>query len=106
MTGLYVMLALGLNVWQGLQDCLDLAYVPFFGIGAYLFASCPPTILASPAFPPGLPISALITMGWAFLGQAAIRLRATTWPLSPWPFSQIFKLLLLNLNQPISITGG
>ena len=33
MTGLYVMLALGLNVVAGFAGLLDLSYVAFFGIG-------------------------------------------------------------------------
>ena len=37
MTGLWVMLALGLNVVAGFAGLLDLAYVAFFGIGGFLF---------------------------------------------------------------------
>ena len=38
MTGLWVMLALGLNVVAGFAGLLDLAYVAFFGMGGYTFA--------------------------------------------------------------------
>ena len=38
MAGIYVMLALGLNVVAGFAGLLDLAYVAFFGIGGYTFA--------------------------------------------------------------------
>jgi branched-chain amino acid transport system permease protein len=35
---LYVMLALGLNVVVGYAGLLDLGYVAFYALGAYLFA--------------------------------------------------------------------
>ena len=40
---LYVMLALGLNIVVGYAGLLDLGYVAFYAVGAYLFA-----LLASP----------------------------------------------------------
>ncbi|HLO93184.1 MAG TPA: hypothetical protein VK195_02605, partial [Burkholderiaceae bacterium] len=40
---LYVLLALGLNVVVGYAGLLDLGYVAFYAVGAYLFA-----LLASP----------------------------------------------------------
>jgi len=38
MTGIYIMLAMGLNVVAGFAGLLDLAYIAFFGIGGYIFA--------------------------------------------------------------------
>ena len=35
---LYVMLALGLNIVIGFAGLLDLGYVAFYAVGAYLFA--------------------------------------------------------------------
>ena len=108
MTGLYVMLALGLNVVAGFTGLLDLAYVAFFGMGAYIFA-----FLSSNHFNIHLPfllvlpLSAFITMGLGFaLGSSSIRLKGDYLAIVTLAFSQIFKLLLLNLNQPINITGG
>ena len=43
MSLLYVMLALGLNVVVGYAGLLDLGYVAFFALGAYLYG-----LLASP----------------------------------------------------------
>ncbi len=45
LAGLYVILSLGLNVVAGLGGLLDLGYVAFYGVGAYLYA-----LLASPQF--------------------------------------------------------
>jgi len=42
-TLLYIMLALGLNIVVGLTGLLDLGYVAFYALGAYLTA-----LLASP----------------------------------------------------------
>ena len=35
---LYVMLALGLNIVVGLAGLLDLGYIAFYAVGAYMFA--------------------------------------------------------------------
>ncbi|MBW1720464.1 MAG: branched-chain amino acid ABC transporter ATP-binding protein/permease [Deltaproteobacteria bacterium] len=108
MAGLYVMLALGLNVVAGFAGLLDLAYVAFFGIGAYIFA-----FLSSEQFGIHLPfllvlpICAFATMGFGFaLGSTSMRLKGDYLAIVTLAFSQIFKLLLLNLDRPINITGG
>jgi branched-chain amino acid transport system permease protein len=108
MTGLWVMLALGLNVVAGFAGLLDLAYVAFFGIGGYTFALLSssqmnihlPFILV-------LPLAAFFTMviGIA-LGLTSIRLKGDYLAIVTLAFAQIFKLLLLNLDTPINITGG
>lgn len=108
MTGLFVMLALGLNVVAGFAGLLDLSYVAFFGIGGYTYA-----FLSSDHFNIHLPfllvlpLSALITMGFGFaLGSTSLRLKGDYLAIVTLAFAQIFKLLLLNLDRPINITGG
>ena len=108
MTGLWVMLALGLNVVAGFAGLLDLAYVAFFGMGGYTFALLSsshmnihlPFILV-------LPLAAFFTMviGIA-LGLTSIRLKGDYLAIVTLAFAQIFKLLLLNLDTPVNITGG
>jgi branched-chain amino acid transport system permease protein len=107
-TGLFVMLALGLNVVAGFAGLLDLSYVAFFGIGGYTYA-----ILSSNhfnihlSFLLVLPVSALITMGFGFaLGSTSLRLKGDYLAIVTLAFAQIFRLLLLNLDRPINITGG
>ena len=76
---LYVMLALGLNIVVGYAGLLDLGYVAFYAVGAYMFA-----LLASPhlwetfpavaaMFPNGLhtPIWLVIPLGAALAGLFA-----------------------------------
>lgn len=108
MAGVYVMLALGLNVVAGFAGLLDLSYVAFFGIGGYIFA-----FLSSSQFDIHLsfwlvvPIAAFITMGFGFLlGSTSLRLSGDYLAIVTLAFAQIFKLLLINLDQPVNITGG
>ncbi len=108
MTGLWIMLALGLNVVAGFAGLLDLAYVAFFGIGGYTFA-----LLSSSQFdihlpfPLVLPLAALVTMGIGIaLGSTSIRLKGDYLAIVTLAFAQIFKLLLINLDTPVNITGG
>lgn len=107
-TGIYVMLAQGLNVVAGFTGLLDLAYVAFFGIGGYTFA-----LLSSSQFNIHLPflivlpIAALVTMGFGFaLGSTSIRLNGDYLAIVTLAFAQIFRLILINLDQPVNITGG
>ena len=108
MSGIWIMLALGLNVVAGFAGLLDLSYVAFFGIGAYIFA-----LLSSSQFNIHLPfllvlpIAAIATMMIGFaLGSTSLRLRGDYLAIVTLAFAQIFKLLLLNLDTPINITGG
>lgn len=108
MTGLYVMLALGLNVVAGFAGLLDLAYVAFFGIGGYLFA-----LLSSGRlnihlpFLLTLPLAAFASMGVALaLGSTSVRLKGEYLAVVTLAFAQVFKVVLVNLDRPIDITGG
>src|SRR6187549_3256375 len=73
---LYVLLALGLNIVVGYAGLLDLGYVAFFAVGAYLFALLGSPHLASAfpwiaaEFPNGLhlPIWAVIPLAAALAG--------------------------------------
>lgn len=108
MTGLWAMLALGLNVVAGFAGLLDLAYVAFFGIGGYTFALLSSSQLnIHLPFILVLPLAAFFTMliGIA-LGSTSIRLKGDYLAIVTLAFAQIFKLLLLNLDTPINITGG
>ena len=108
MSGIWIMLALGLNVVAGFAGLLDLAYIAFFGMGGYIFA-----LLSSSHFNIHLPfllvlpIAAFATMIIGFgLGATSMRLRGDYLAIVTLAFAQIFKLLLLNLDRPINITGG
>ncbi|HUF07648.1 MAG TPA: hypothetical protein VMP86_09770 [Candidatus Binatia bacterium] len=59
--GLYLMLALGLNIVVGYAGLLDLGYVAFFAVGAYAMG-----VLTSSASSMGGPMSALFGAEWGF----------------------------------------
>ena len=108
MTGLWIMLALGLNVVAGFAGLLDLAYVAFFGIGGYSFA-----LLSSSQFDIHLPFVLVLPLAAVFtmvigiaLGSTSIRLKGDYLAIVTLAFAQIFKLLLQNLDTPVNITGG
>jgi branched-chain amino acid transport system permease protein len=55
---LYIFLALGLNIVVGYAGLLDLGYVAFYAVGAYVYA-----LLASPHFGLHLPFWVILTAG-------------------------------------------
>lgn len=118
---LYVLLALGLNVVVGYAGLLDLGYVAFYAVGAYLFA-----LLASPhlteqfawvaaMFPGGLharwwlliPLAALLAavLG-ALLGAPTLKMRGDYLAMVTLGFGEIVRILINNLGSPVNITEG
>lgn len=105
---LYVMLALGLNIVVGFAGLLDLGYVAFYAMGAYLYA-----ILASPQFGIHLPFWALLPLGagvaclfGVLLGAPTLRLRGDYLAIVTLGFGEIIRIFLNNLNAPVNITNG
>jgi branched-chain amino acid transport system permease protein len=118
---LYVLLALGLNIVVGYAGLLDLGFVAFYAIGAYMFG-----LLASPhltesfpalaiMFPNGLhmPLWVVIPAGAALAGMFGILLGAPTLKLRgdylaivTLGFGEIIRVFLNNLDHPVNITNG
>jgi len=105
---LYVMLALGLNIVVGYAGLLDLGYVAFFAVGAYLYA-----LLASPHFGVHLPFWALLPacaliacVFGVLLGAPTLRLRGDYLAIVTLGFGEIIRIFLVNLNAPVNITNG
>jgi branched-chain amino acid transport system permease protein len=118
---LFVLLSLGLNIVVGYAGLLDLGYVAFFAIGAYMFG-----LLASPQltdtfpviaemFPAGLhtPLWIVIPMAaglaglfGVLLGAPTLRLRGDYLAIVTLGFGEIIRVFLNNLDQPINITNG
>ena len=118
---LYVLLALGLNIVVGYAGLLDLGYVAFYAVGAYMYA-----LLASPhlsenfawvatLFPGGLhtPVWAVIPLAAALAGLAGVllgtpvlKLRGDYLAIVTLGFGEIIRVFLNNLEQPINITNG
>ena len=118
---LYVLLALGLNIIVGYAGLLDLGYVAFYAVGAYMYA-----LLASPhlfetfpwiaqMFPNGLhtPIwlvvplaAALAACAGILLGTPVLKLRGDYLAIVTLGFGEIIRVFMNNLEHPINITNG
>lgn len=105
---LYAMLALGLNIVVGYAGLLDLGYIAFYAIGAYVYAW-----LASPHF--GLhwsplvilPLGAAITaLFGVVLGAPTLRLRGDYLAIVTLGFGEIVRLFMNNLDRPFNLTNG
>jgi branched-chain amino acid transport system permease protein len=101
LTGLYVMLGLGLNIVVGYAGLLDLGYVAFYAIGAYTTA-----ILLTRfdwSFWAAIPVSALFaTIAGVLLGVPVLRLRGDYLAMVTLGFGEIVRIVLNNLE----VTGG
>ena len=105
---LFVFLSLGLNIVVGYAGLLDLGYVAFYGVGAYVYA-----LLASPHFGLHLPFWIILPIGAAMaalfgvlLGTPTLKLRGDYLAIVTLGFGEIVRIFLNNLSQPINITNG
>ena len=105
---LYVMLALGLNIVVGFAGLLDLGYIAFYAVGAYVYA-----LLASPQLGLHLPFWIILPIGAAvaalfgvMLGAPTLKLRGDYLAIVTLGFGEIIRIFLNNLSQPVNITNG
>ncbi|MEW5788770.1 MAG: ABC transporter ATP-binding protein [Pseudomonadota bacterium] len=105
---LYVLLALGLNIVVGYAGLLDLGYIAFYALGAYLYAW-----LASPHFGLHLPFWMVLPLGAALaglfgvlLGAPTLRLRGDYLAIVTLGFGEIIRIFMNNLNAPFNLTNG
>jgi branched-chain amino acid transport system permease protein len=105
---LYVFLALGLNIVVGFAGLLDLGYIAFYAVGAYVYA-----LLASPHFGLHLPFWVILPIGamvacvfGVLLGSPTLKLRGDYLAIVTLGFGEIVRIFLNNLNAPINITNG
>jgi branched-chain amino acid transport system permease protein len=118
---LYVLLALGLNVVVGYAGLLDLGYVAFYAVGAYVFAlvASPHLVGSFPAllqyFPHGLhvPIWVMVPVGalgaglvGLVLGAPTLKLRGDYLAIVTLGFGEIIRVFLTNLDRPWNLTNG
>ncbi len=99
--GLFVLLALGLNIVVGLAGILDLGYVAFFAVGSYSAAVL--TAATSPKIHPELPwfvalIGVVLLTGLVglFIGAPVIRMRGDYLAIVTLGFGEIIRLLFLS----------
>ena len=117
---LYVLLALGLNIVVGYAGLLDLGYVAFYAVGAYMYG-----LLASPHltdhfetlkawFPNGLhipiwvviPLAAVVAASaGVLLGAPTLKLRGDYLAIVTLGVGEIIRVFMNNLETPINITN-
>jgi branched-chain amino acid transport system permease protein len=116
--GIFVALALGLNIVVGFVGLLNLGFVAFYAIGAYLWA-----IFGSPQ------ANQFISGGWfplssnwffvfllmsvavgaltgVLLGLPVLRLRGDYLAIVTLGFAEVVRALVNNLDKPVNLTNG
>jgi branched-chain amino acid transport system permease protein len=110
--GIYILLAMGLNLTVGMTGLLVLGYGAFYGIGAYTFGMLHQWTGISfwVAFVPAATVGALVGL---LLGLPSIRLRGDYLAIVTLGFGEVLRLLLKNLKSAtlsdgrvVTITGG
>ncbi|MBI3750344.1 MAG: branched-chain amino acid ABC transporter permease [Chloroflexi bacterium] len=106
--GVFVLLAMGLNVVVGLAGLLDLGYAAFFAIGSYAYAysNSPFSGLDLPFIPMlviGAGIAALFGIA---LGAPTLRLRGDYLAIMTLGFGEIVPIVFLNLDKWTEGTNG
>lgn len=110
-------LALGLNIVVGFAGLLDLGYIAFFAVGAYLWA-----IFTSSA-PTEIALNGWLVPSWAFfiflflgvgaaalvgilLGLPVLRLRGDYLAIVTLGFGEMIRILARNADAPLNLTNG
>lgn len=99
--GIYVLLALGLNIVVGLSGLLDLGYAAFYAIGAYTyaFAASPFTHIDIPFWPMLLVGAAIAAMFGILLGAPTLRLRGDYLAIVTLGFGEIVPITIENSSK-------
>jgi branched-chain amino acid transport system permease protein len=118
---LYVLLALGLNIVVGYAGLLDLGYVAFYAVGAYMFGLLASSQLTDTfeslkaVFPNGMhtpwwvviPLGAVLAGGaGVLLGAPTLKLRGDYLAIVTLGFGEIVRVFMNNLDAPVNITNG
>lgn len=118
--GIYAVLAIGLNVVVGFAGLLNLGYVGFYAVGAYvyaIFATAQANNFISPSilqFPVSgnwfwlFLIIGMIVSGFVgfLLGLPVLRLKGDYLAIVTLGFAEIIRIVLNNLDKPINFTNG
>jgi branched-chain amino acid transport system permease protein len=116
--GIYVAMALGLNIVVGFAGLLDLGYVAFFAAGAYAYAifstSQANEFIPGDLFPlsgdwfwlfliVGLIVAAIFGI---LLGLPVLRVKGDYLAIVTLGFGEIIRIIFNNLDKPVNITNG
>lgn len=118
LVGIYVAMALGLNIVVGFAGLLDLGFVAFFAVGAYtygIFATDQASkFLHFGHFPlPGESFWVFILLGCLaaalfgiLLGVPVLRVKGDYLAIVTLGFGEIIRIVFNNLDKPVNITNG
>ncbi|WP_456279261.1 branched-chain amino acid ABC transporter permease [Bacillus sp. AK128] len=118
LVGIYVAMALGLNIVVGLAGLLDLGFVAFFAVGAYTYG-----IFATAQAAEFMPFGTFPLGGgsfWIFillgcfvaalfgilLGIPVLRVKGDYLAIVTLGFGEIIRIVFNNLDRPVNITNG
>lgn len=118
MVGIYISMALGLNIVVGMAGLLDLGFVAFFAVGAYSYS-----IFATPQASNFIPFGNFPLGGesfWIFLiiggifaaiagvliGVPVLRVKGDYLAIVTLGFGEIIRIIFNNLDRPVNITNG
>lgn len=118
LVGIYIAMALGLNIVVGLAGLLDLGFVAFFAVGAYTYGIFA-TNQAANFMPFGTyPLSGesfwffiiagclLAALFGVLLGIPVLRVKGDYLAIVTLGFGEIIRIVFNNLDKPINITNG
>lgn len=118
LVGIYIAMALGLNIVVGLAGLLDLGFVAFFALGAYTYG-----IFATSQANNFMPFGHYPLSGesfWVFifigclvaalfgvlLGVPVLRVKGDYLAIVTLGFGEIIRIIFNNLDKPVNITNG
>ena len=118
MVGIYISMALGLNIVVGMAGLLDLGFVAFFAVGAYSYS-----IFATPQAAEFMPFGQYPLGGesfWIFLliggicaaiagvliGVPVLRVKGDYLAIVTLGFGEIIRIVFNNADRPINFTNG
>lgn len=118
LVGIYISMALGLNIVVGMAGLLDLGFVAFFAVGAYTYGIFA-TAQAAKFMPFGtFPLSGesfwifiiigclVATLFGVLLGIPVLRVKGDYLAIVTLGFGEIIRIIFNNLDRPINITNG
>lgn len=118
LVGIYVAMALGLNIVVGFAGLLDLGFIAFFAVGAYTYAifstSQAANFIHFAKFPlPGESFWIFIFVGCiaaaifgVLLGIPVLRVKGDYLAIVTLGFGEIIRIVFNNLDKPVNITNG
>jgi branched-chain amino acid transport system permease protein len=118
LVGIYVSMALGLNIVVGMAGLLDLGFVAFFAVGAYTYG-----MFATPQAANFMPFGSFPLPGesfWVFIiigclvaallgiliGVPVLRVKGDYLAIVTLGFGEIIRIVFNNLDRPVNITNG